>query len=129
MAVITFLMTVSAATGLAAAAGFIRGLSRKNTNNIGNFWVDLTRAIYRVRLPIRFVVALVYVWQGIPQMLDSATTVTTLEGAQQRLVMGPVASLESIKHIGTNGSGFFGVGSAHPFENRLLSRILSTCSP
>jgi potassium-transporting ATPase potassium-binding subunit len=117
MAVITFLMTVSAATGLAAAGGFMRGLSRRNTNDIGNFWVDLTRSIYRVLLPICFVIALVYVWQGMPQTLDSATTVTTLEGPQQQLVMGPVASLESIKHIGTNGGGFFGVGSAHPFEN------------
>ena len=117
MAVIIFLQVVSAATGLAAAAGFMRGLSRKNAHDIGNYWVDFTRVIYRVMLPLSFVVALILVWQGIPQTLDSATTVTTLEGAQQQLVMGPVASLESIKHIGTNGGGFFGANAAHPYEN------------
>jgi potassium-transporting ATPase potassium-binding subunit len=117
MAVIIFLQVVSAATGLAAAAGFMRGLSRKNARDIGNYWVDFTRVIYHVMLPLSFVVALILVWQGIPQTLDSATTVTTLEGAQQQLVMGPVASLESIKHIGTNGGGFFGANAAHPYEN------------
>jgi potassium-transporting ATPase potassium-binding subunit len=117
MAVIIFLQVVSAAIGLAAAAGFMRGLSRKNARDIGNYWVDFTRVIYRVMLPLSFVVALILVWQGIPQTLDSATTVTTLEGAQQQLVMGPVASLESIKHIGTNGGGFFGANAAHPYEN------------
>ena len=117
MAAITFLMVVSAATGVAACGGFIRGLSRKNVGDIGNYWVDFTRVIYRVLLPLSFVVALIYVWQGIPQTLDSATTVTTLEGAKQQIVMGPVASLESIKHLGTNGGGFFGVNAAHPYEN------------
>jgi K+-transporting ATPase ATPase A chain len=67
--------------------------------------------------PLSFLVALIYAWQGIPQTLDSAATVTTLEGAKQQLVMGPVASLESIKHLGTNGGGFFGVNAAHPYEN------------
>jgi potassium-transporting ATPase potassium-binding subunit len=117
MAAITFLMVVSAATGVAACGGFIRGLSRKNVGDIGNYWVDFTRVIYRVLLPLSFVVALIYVWQGIPQTLDSATTVTTLEGAKQQIVMGPVASLESIKHLGTDGGGFFGVNAAHPYEN------------
>jgi K+-transporting ATPase ATPase A chain len=117
MAAITFLMVASAATGIAAAGGLMRGLSRKNAGDIGNYWVDFTRVVYRVLLPLSFVVALIYVWQGMPQTLDSATTVTTLEGAQQQLVMGPVASLESIKHIGTNGGGFFGANAAHPFEN------------
>jgi K+-transporting ATPase ATPase A chain len=117
MAVITFLMVVGAATGVAACGGFIRGLSRKNAGDIGNYWVDFTRVIYRVLLPLSFVVALIYAWQGIPQTLDSATTVTTLEGAKQQIVMGPVASLESIKHLGTNGGGFFGVNAAHPYEN------------
>ena len=117
MAAITFLMVVSAATGVAAAGGFMRGLSRKNAGDIGNYWVDFTRVVYRVLLPLSFAVALIYVWQGMPQTLDSATTVTTLEGAQQQLVMGPVASLESIKHIGTDGGGFFGANAAHPFEN------------
>src|SRR5215467_8759635 len=117
MAVITFLMTVSAATGVAAAGGFIRGLSRKSTADIGNYWVDFTRVTYRLLLPICFVMALVYVWQGMPQTLSADTMATTLEGAKQQLIMGPVASLESIKHIGTNGGGFFAMNAAHPFEN------------
>lgn len=117
MAVITFLMTVSAATGVAAAGGFIRGLSRKSSADIGNYWVDFTRVVYRLFLPLCFVMALVYVWQGMPQTLMSDAIVTTLEGAKQQLIIGPVASLESIKHIGTNGGGFFGMNAAHPFEN------------
>jgi K+-transporting ATPase ATPase A chain len=117
MAVITFLMTVSAATGVAAAGGFIRGLSRRNAADIGNYWVDFTRVTYRVLLPVCFVLALAYVWQGIPQTLSADAIVTTLEGIKQQILMGPVASLESIKHIGTNGGGFFGMNSAHPYEN------------
>src|SRR5665213_112906 len=117
MAVITFLMMASAVTGVAAAGGFIRGLSRKNMGDIGNYWVDFTRVLYRVLLPLSFAVALIYVWQGIPQTLHSATMVTTLEGAKQQLIVGPVASLESIKHLGTNGGGFYGMNAAHPYEN------------
>lgn len=117
MAVITFLMMVSAATGLGAVGGFMRGLSRKNAADIGNFWVDFTRAIYRLLLPVCFILALVYVWQGVPQTLSADAVVTTLEGAKQQLIMGPVASLESIKHIGTNGGGFFAMNAAHPYEN------------
>ncbi|UXU90328.1 potassium-transporting ATPase subunit KdpA [Burkholderia sp. S-53] len=117
MAVITFLMMVSAATGIAAAGGFIRGLSRKSAADIGNYWVDFTRVTYRVLLPLSFAMALVYVWQGMPQTLASDAWATTLEGARQQIVMGPVASLESIKHIGTNGGGFFSMNAAHPFEN------------
>jgi len=117
MAAITFLMVVSAATGVAACGGFIRGLSRRSTSHIGNYWVDFTRVVYRVLLPLSVVVALIYVWQGIPQTLGSNVTATTLEGVKQQILMGPVASLESIKHIGTNGGGFFGMNAAHPFEN------------
>jgi len=117
MAAITFLMMISAATGVAAGAGFIRGLSRRSTADIGNYWVDFTRALYRVLLPLSLIVALVYVWQGMPQTLTSEAVATTLEGAQQHIVLGPVASFESIKHIGTNGGGFFGMNAAHPFEN------------
>lgn len=117
MAAITFLMTVSAATGLAGVAAFIRALSRASAGTVGNFWVDLTRAIYRVLLPSCVLVALIYVWQGIPQTLDTEAIATTLEGARQQILLGPVASLESIKHIGTNGGGFFGMNAAHPFEN------------
>ncbi|WP_164094364.1 potassium-transporting ATPase subunit KdpA, partial [Stenotrophomonas maltophilia] len=77
---------------------------------------DFTRVVYRLYLPLCFVMALVYVWQGMPQTLMSDTIVTTLEGMKQQLIIGPVASLESIKHIGTNGGGFFGMNAAHPFE-------------
>lgn len=117
MAVITFLMSVSAATGLAAAGGFMRGLSRKSAADIGSYWVDFTRSLYRLLLPASFLMALVYVWQGVPQTLDAQIVADTLEGARQQIILGPVASLESIKHIGTNGGGFFGMNAAHPFEN------------
>jgi potassium-transporting ATPase potassium-binding subunit len=117
MAVITFLMMISAATGVAACGGFIRALCRKSAHDIGNYWTDFTRVLYRVLLPLSFVMALVYVWQGMPQTLTSETVATTLEGVKQHLVMGPVASLESIKHLGTNGGGFFSMNAAHPYEN------------
>ncbi|MDL2400937.1 potassium-transporting ATPase subunit KdpA [Rhizobium mayense] len=117
MAVITFLMSVSAATGVAAAGGFIRGLSRRSAADIGNYWVDFTRVTYRLLLPICLVMALVYVWQGMPQTLNADVVAATLEGAKQQIILGPVASLESIKHIGTNGGGFFSMNAAHPFEN------------
>lgn len=117
MAVITFLMSVSATTGVAAAGGFIRGLSRRSTGDSGNYWVDFTRVLYRLLLPLCFVMALVYVWQGMPQTLSADAVVATLEGAKQQIIMGPVASFETIKHIGTNGGGFFGMNAAHPFEN------------
>lgn len=117
MAVITFLMSVSATTGVAAAGGFIRGLSRESTGDIGNYWVDFTRVLYRLLLPLCFVMALVYVWQGIPQTLDADAMATTLEGGMQQIIMGPIASFETIKHIGTNGGGFFAMNAAHPFEN------------
>lgn len=117
MAVITFLMMASAATGVAAAGGFMRGLGRQSAADIGNYWVDFTRVVLRLLLPLSFVMALVYVWQGMPQTLGAEAIATTLEGARQQLVVGPVASLESIKHIGTNGGGFFGMNAAHPYEN------------
>ncbi len=117
MAVITTFMFTSAATGFAGAAAFMRGLAGKNGADLGNFWVDFTRIIYRVFLPICFVLALVFVWQGMPQTLNPYATATTLEGATQTIALGPVASLESIKHIGTNGGGFFSMNAAHPFEN------------
>ncbi len=117
MAVITFLMMTSAATGIAAAGGFMRGLGRKSSTDIGNYWVDFTRVVYRLLLPLCFVLALVYIWQGIPQTLNADAVTATLEGAKQQLIMGPVASLEAIKHIGTNGGGFFAMNAAHPFEN------------
>ncbi len=117
MAAITFLMFVGAATGVAGAAAFIRGLGHHQTPHLGNFWVDLTRVMYRVFFPICLVLSLVYVWQGIPQTLSSSIDLTTLEGVKQQLIVGAVASFETIKHIGTNGGGFFGMNAAHPFEN------------
>ena len=117
MAVITFLMFVGAATGVAAGAAFIRGLGGVQSPQIGNFWVDLTRVIYRVFLPLCLVLTLVYVWQGMPQTLASSVDLTTLEGVKQQIIVGAVASFETIKHIGTNGGGFFSMNAAHPFEN------------
>ena len=117
MVVITFLMFAGATTGIAAGAGFVRGLARSSSKDVGNFWVDFVRVFWRVLLPLSFVMALVYVWQGIPQTLHTEAVATTLEGARQQLLMGPVASLESIKHLGTNGGGFFSMNAAHPFEN------------
>ena len=117
MLAITFLMFCGATAGVAAAGGFIRGLARASSQDLGNYWVDFMRVLWRVMLPLSFLMALVYVWQGIPQTLDSQAVATTLEGARQQIVLGPVASLESIKHIGTNGGGFFSMNAAHPFEN------------
>ncbi|KAF1007509.1 MAG: Potassium-transporting ATPase potassium-binding subunit [Luteibacter sp.] len=117
MAVITFLMTVSVASGVAGCAAFIRGLAQREARDVGNYWVDFTRVTWRVLLPICLLLSLVYVWQGMPQTLASSVDATTLEGTVQHIVTGPVASLEAIKHIGTNGGGFFGMNAAHPFEN------------
>ena len=114
MAAITFLMFTSAASGLAVAFAFMRGIAGKS---LGNYFVDLIRVITRILLPLSIVVTLLLVWQGVPQTLTPNMTVTTLEGKLQDISLGPVASLESIKHIGTNGGGFFGANSAHPFEN------------
>lgn len=117
MAAITYLMFCGATAGVAVAGAFIRGLARTSSQDIGNYWVDFMRVLWRVMLPLCFVMALVYVWQGMPQTLSSWTIATTLEGARQQLILGPVASFETIKHIGTNGGGFFSMNAAHPFEN------------
>ena len=116
MVVMTFLMFTSAATGFAAAGAFMRGIiGRKKT--LGNFFVDMTRIITRVLLPLSIFVTVILVSQGVPQTLAPNKTVTTIENKYQDIAMGPVASLESIKHIGTNGGGFFNANSAHPYEN------------
>jgi K+-transporting ATPase ATPase A chain len=107
----------SAATGLAVATALIRGLVRRNSATIGNYWVDLTRGILYVLLPISVVFAIVLVWQGVPQTFDGPATVTTLQGGSQTIALGPVASQEFIKELGNNGGGFFNANSAHPFEN------------
>lgn len=116
MAAITFPMFTSAATGFAVAIAFIRGLIGKQ-DNLGNFYVDMIRAITRVFLPLSFIAALFLVFQGVPQTLEGAVSATTVEGIQQVITRGPVAALEAIKHLGTNGGGFFGTNAAHPFEN------------
>lgn len=117
MAAITFLMFTSAATGFAAAAAFIRGIAGKKVKTVGNFFVDLVRLTTRILLPLSIIVTLLLVWQGVPQTLQANQTVATLEGTLQDIPLGPVATLEAIKHIGTNGGGFFGANAAQPFEN------------
>ncbi|MGG1635285.1 potassium-transporting ATPase subunit KdpA [Paenibacillus sp. MCAF9] len=116
MAVIMMMMFTSAATGFSVAIAFVRGITSKGTT-IGNFFEDFVKAHTRIFLPISFIITLVLVALQVPQTLDPTFTIKTLEGAMQQIAIGPVASLESIKHLGTNGGGFFGVNSAHPFEN------------
>ena len=108
---------VSAATGMAIAIALTRGLVRKLSPTIGNFWVDLTRSTLYVLLPISIVAALFLVSQGVIQTFASSINVHTLQGAAQTIPLGPVASQEAIKELGTNGGGFFNANSAHPFEN------------
>ncbi len=108
---------LSAATGIALAVAFIRAFARSRVNAIGNFWVDLTRANLYVLLPLCIPFALFLVWQGMPQTFAASASATTLEGAQQHLALGPVASQVAIKMLGTNGGGFFNANAAHPFEN------------
>ena len=108
---------VSAATGIALAVALVRGFARAGARTVGNFWVDLTRGTLYVLLPLCLVIALVLVWQGVPQTLAGAVDARTLEGAKQTIALGPVASQEAIKMLGTNGGGFFNANSAHPFEN------------
>lgn len=108
---------VSAAVGIAGAMAIIRGFSRNSSRGVGNFWVDLTRASLYILLPICVIGSVVLVWQGVPQNLGAYTVATTVEGAQQTIAQGPVASQMIIKHLGTNGGGFFNANAAHPFEN------------
>ncbi|MCG7410078.1 potassium-transporting ATPase subunit KdpA [Paenibacillus sp. ACRRX] len=111
---IIFLMFTSPATGLAIVFAFMRGLAGKP---LGNFFVDLVRSITRVLLPIAVVAGIIFVAMGVPQTLSPTETVTTVQGAEQQIARGPVASLLSIKELGNNGGGFFGPNSTHPFEN------------
>ncbi len=108
---------LSAATGIAVAVAVTRGLVRKSSGTIGNFWVDLVRATLYVLLPLSFLLAVIFLWQGVPQTLESRTEVVTLSGTGQVIPLGPVASQVAIKQVGTNGGGFYGVNAAHPFEN------------
>lgn len=117
MAGLTVQNFLSAATGIALAMAFTRALARSKISTLGNFWVDATRAVLFVLLPLAVVVALTFVAMGLPQTLAGSVTATTLEGATQTIALGPVASQEAIKQLGTNGGGFFNVNAAHPFEN------------
>ncbi|MGF6694666.1 K+-transporting ATPase ATPase A chain [Metapseudomonas resinovorans] len=108
---------VSPAVGLAVLVVFCRGIARRSTDSIGNFWVDLTRATLYVLLPLCLPLALFLVWQGVPQSFFDYAHAVTLQGADQSIPLGPAASQIAIKQLGTNGGGFFGVNSAHPFEN------------
>ena len=117
MAGLTVHNFASGATGIAMALALIRGFSRREAKAVGNFWVDLTRSTLYVLLPLSIVVALFYVWQGMPQNLGAYIDATTLEGAKQTIAQGPVASQEAIKILGTNGGGFLNANSAHPYEN------------
>lgn len=117
MAGLTVQNFVSAATGIGVLLALIRGLSRKTTDLLGNFWADLTRSTLYVLLPLSIIFAVVLVGQGVVQNFKPYETVQTLQGAQQIIPMGPAASQIAIKQLGTNGGGFFNANSAHPFEN------------
>ncbi len=108
---------VSPAVGLAVLVVFCRGIARRSSDSVGNFWVDLTRATLYGLLPFCLVLALLLVWQGVPQSFLEYVTAHTLGGTDQVVPLGPAASQIAIKQLGTNGGGFFGVNSAHPFEN------------
>ncbi|NHC35013.1 potassium-transporting ATPase subunit KdpA [Scytonema millei] len=131
MLALGFLMFTSAATGLSVGIAFIRGLTGRP---LGNFYVDLVRSITRILLPISIVGAIALLIAGVPETLAEPATVTTLEGATQVIARGPVAHFEIIKELGENGGGFFGINSAHPFENpnaftNLVEMIAMVCVP
>jgi K+-transporting ATPase ATPase A chain len=129
MFVISFLQFVTAATGVAACIATIRGLAGNRLRSIGNFYVDLTRATVRLFLPLAVVVSLIIMWQGTPMTFEGAAQATTLEGPAQTIARGVTAGVVSIKQLGTNGGGYFGPNSAHPFENPTpLSNLAETWS-
>ena len=117
MLVLTIQNFLSAATGIALAFALFRGFARREAASIGNFWADVTRVTFYLLLPISIVYAIYLIASGVPQALSASVDVTTLEGVKQTLALGPVASQEAIKMLGTNGGGFFNANSAHPFEN------------
>jgi K+-transporting ATPase ATPase A chain len=108
---------LAGAAGLAVGVAFIRGLARERASGLGNFWVDLVRGLLWILLPLSVVGSLLLVWQGVPLNFHAYTKVTTLEGGDQIIAQGPVAALEFIKNLGTNGGGFFNANGAHPYEN------------
>jgi potassium-transporting ATPase potassium-binding subunit len=108
---------LAGAAGLAVGVAFIRGLARQLSDTLGNFWVDLTRALLWILLPGALIAALLLVWQGVPMNFHRYAVITTVEGTQQVIPQGPVAAMEIIKNLGTNGGGFFSANGAHPYEN------------
>jgi len=129
MLVIIFMMFVSAASGYAACTAFIRGLAGRTKDNVGNFYSDLVRITTRILIPFSVVGGLLLVWQGVPQNFQGNLVVETLEGTFQTIAMGPIAALEIIKHLGTNGGGFLGANSSTPLENpTILSNLLELWS-
>lgn len=126
MAGLTVHNFLSAATGIALALALTRAFARSGSKTVGNFWTDLTRGTLYVLLPLAVLVALAFLSLGVPQTLKGSVDVTTLEGAKQTIALGPVASQEAIKQLGTNGGGFFNANAAHPYENpNSLSNMLS----
>lgn len=120
---------LSAATGIALALAVTRAFARANAATLGNFWVDMTRATLYVLMPIALLVALGFLASGVPQTLQGSVDATTLEGAKQTIALGPMASQEAIKQLGTNGGGFFNANAAHPFENpNALANLLQIWS-
>jgi K+-transporting ATPase ATPase A chain len=120
---------LSAATGIALAFAFFRGFARREMATIGNFWADVTRITLYLLLPLCIIYTLFLIASGVPQAMAGAVSVSTLEGAQQSVLLGPVASQEAIKMLGTNGGGFFNANSAHPFENpTALSNLVQMLS-
>ena len=117
MAGLTVQNFLSAGTGIAVAVAVVRGLAARSAADLGNFWVDLTRTVLYLLLPGAILITLVMVWQGMPQNLLASVTASTLEGGQQVIAQGPVASQAAIKMLGTNGGGFFNANAAHPYEN------------
>lgn len=115
--VITFLMFVSAATGIAALVAVLNGLREKTTQNLGNFWVIFTKTITRILLPLCIIGAVLLAFNGTPTSFDGKDTIVTLQGDSVQVSRGPAAAMIAVKHIGTNGGGWFGVNSAHPLEN------------
>ena len=116
MTAIQFLQWISAATGMSMGVAFIRGLI-VGSKNVGNFHVDFVRTITRILLPLCLIASVVFVVMGVPQTLNASTAVTTLQGTTQSILVGPVASLDSIMQLGTNGGGFYGANAAYPFMN------------
>ncbi len=115
--VITFLQFVSAATGIAGAVALFNGLKHKSTNNLGNFWSIFTKSITRILLPLCIVMAVILAFNGTPASFEGKDTITTLQGDTVQVSRGPAAGMIAIKHLGTNGGGWFGTNSAHPLEN------------